>query len=483
MSDPTHEPEHAEALVRQSGAPESADRLPVNDEEGNIRPQFVAAVAAEIAAADEARLRHLAGDLHEADLASLLEALPPDKRPKLVELLGPDFDFAALIELDANIRDEIWQELSTRTLAEGMRELEADDALILLEDLDKEEQAEILDAMPAIDRAALKRSLEYAEDSAGRLMQTTLVTAPPFWTAAQTIDFLRDTDAGELPESFFEVFIVDPAHRLLGNVFLDALLRARGFEHLDDLMETDRRSVLVSEDREEVARIFERYNMVSVPVVDEAQRLVGVITNDDIVDVIRDEADEDLKALGGVSVTEELSDSVWWTTKSRFLWLFANLFTAFLASGVLGLFEGQLEKMVALAVLAPIVASQGGNAATQTMTVAVRALATRQLSRFNTMRVVGREILVGALNGAIFGIITGVVASIWFGVWGLGFVIALAMLTNLVAGALGGILIPLLLDRADIDPAVSSGAFVTTVTDVIGFGSFLGIATLWFHLG
>jgi magnesium transporter len=207
-----------------------------------------------------------------------------------------------------------------------------------------------------------------------------------------------------------------------------------------------------------------------------------VITNDDIVDVIRDEADEDLKALGGVSVTEELSDSVWWTTKSRFLWLFANLFTAFLASGVLGLFEGQLEKMVALAVLAPIVASQGGNAATQTMTVTVRALATRQLSRFNTLRVVGREILVGALNGAIFGIITGVVASIWFGVWGLGFVIALAMLTNLVAGALGGILIPLVLDRADIDPAVSSGAFVTTVTDVVGFGSFLGIATLWFHL-
>ncbi len=187
--------------------------------------------------------------------------------------------------------------------------------------------------------------------------------------------------------------------------------------------------------------------------------------------------------MGGVSVTEELSDSVWWTTKSRFLWLFVNLFTAFLASGVLGLFEGQLQKMVALAVLAPIVASQGGNAATQTMTVAVRALATWKLSRFNTMRVIGREILVGALNGALFGLMTGVVASIWFGMWGLGVVIGLAMLTNLVAGALGGILIPLFLDRADIDPAVSSGAFVTTVTDVVGYGSFLGIATLWFGLG
>ncbi|TAL82154.1 MAG: magnesium transporter, partial [Beijerinckiaceae bacterium] len=351
------------------------------------------------------------------------------------------------------------------------------------EDLDKHEQAEILEALPAVERAALERSLEYAEDSAGRLMQTTLVTAPPFWTASQTIDFLRDSDAADLPEAFFEVFIVDPAHRLLGNVFLDALLRARGSEQVGDLMETDRRRVLVSEDREEVARIFQRYNMISVPVVDEAQRLVGVITTDDIVDIIREEADEDVKALGGVSVTEQLSDSVWWTAKSRFLWLFVNLFTAFLASGVLGLFEGQLEKMVALAVLAPIVASQGGNAATQTMTVAVRALATRQLSRFNTLRVIGREILVGALNGALFGVMTGVVASIWFGLWGLGFVIALAMLTNLVAGALGGILIPLVLERVKIDPAVSSGAFVTTVTDVVGYSSFLGIATLWFSLG
>ena len=245
----------------------------------------------------------------------------------------------------------------------------------------------------------------------------------------------------------------------------------------------DRRRVIVSDDREEVARIFQRYNYISVPVVDEAQRLVGVITIDDIVDVIREADDEDLKALGGVSVTEELSDNVWWTTKSRFLWLFVNLFTAFLASGVLGLFEAQLQKMVALAVLAPIVASQGGNAATQTMTVAVRALATRELTRFNRLRVIGREILVGALNGAIFGVITGVIASFWFGFAELGFVIATAMLTNLVAGALGGVLIPLLLDRFDVDPAVSSGAFVTTVTDVVGYGSFLGIATLWFRLG
>jgi magnesium transporter len=251
---------------------------------------------------------------------------------------------------------------------------------------------------------------------------------------------------------------------------------------LEAIMQADRRRVNVMEDREEVARLFERYNLVSVPVVDEAERLVGVITIDDVVDVIQEEAEEDLRALGGVSRREELSDPVWWITRSRFLWLLVNLATAFIASSVLGLFEGQLQKMVALAVLAPIVASQGGNAATQTMTVAVRALATRDLSRANALWIIGRELTVGAINGAAFGLITGIISATWFHTPGIGIVIALAMLTNLVAGALGGILIPLLLDRLKIDPAVSSGAFVTTVTDVVGYASFLSIATLWFGL-
>jgi magnesium transporter len=260
-------------------------------------------------------------------------------------------------------------------------------------------------------------------------------------------------------------------------------LRAKSPAKLEDIMNVERRRVTVTDQRDEVARLFQRYNLVSVPVVDEAERLVGVITIDDIVDVIQEEADAEVKALGGVSEQEELSDPVWWTTKRRFLWLFVNLITAFIASSVLGFFEGSLQKMVALAVLAPIVASQGGNAATQTMTVAVRALATRELSRANAARVILREVFVGALNGAAFGVITGAVASLWFGLAGLGAVIALAMLTNLIAGALGGILIPQLLNRFHIDPAVSSGAFVTTVTDVVGYGSFLGIATLWFGLG
>ena len=317
MTDPKRDPEPDDDGDLRLDPREDEAILPATDEEGRLRAPFRNAIMAAIEARDEAQLCALAGSLHEADLASLVEALPHEFRPKLIELLGADFDFAALTELDGNIRDEIMQELPTRTVAEGMRDLEADDALFLLEDLDREDQAEILDALPAIDRAALRRSLEYAEGSAGRLMQTTLVTAPPFWTAAQMIDFLRAADANDLPESFFEVFIVDPAHRLLGNIFLDGLLRAKGTELLSDLM-MDRRRVIVSDDREEVARIFQRYNYISVPVVDEAQRLVGVITIDDVVDVIREADDEDLKALGGVSVTEELSDNVWSTRKAGF---------------------------------------------------------------------------------------------------------------------------------------------------------------------
>lgn len=460
----------------------SGDAASIYDDEGAIDSAFLGHVEAAVRAGDAGQVRQLAGELHEADLGALTAALEPDLRPELIRLMGRDFDFAALTEMDHHIRDEILAELSNEAVAEGVRDLESDDAVALLEDLDAEDQAEILEALPPIDRAQLQRSLDYPDYSAGRLMQTTFVSAPPFWTAGQAINAMRDADEEHLPDSFFEIFIVDPAHRLLGNVFLDTLLRAKSSARLEDVMCADRRRVGVMEDRDEVARIFQRYNLVSVPVVDEAERLVGVITIDDIVDVIREEADAEVKALGGVSEQEELSDTVWWTTRSRFVWLFVNLITAFIASGVLGLFEGSLEKMVALAVLAPIVASQGGNAATQTMTVAVRALATRELSRANALRVILREVCVGALNGAAFGLLTGIVASVWFGLTGIGFVIALAMLTNLVAGALGGILIPQALARFDIDPAVSSGAFVTTVTDVVGYASFLGIATLWFRL-
>ena len=454
----------------------------LHDEEGAIRADFVHSVAAAIAVGDSERVRKLAADLHEADLGGLIEALDHDDRPRLIELMGRDFDFAALTEVDDSVREEILDELPTATVAEGVLELETDDAVEILEDLEPEEQAEILDRMPAVERVALRRSLDYLEDSAGRLMQTTLVTAPPLWTAGQMIDHLGDIDPDDLPDSFFEIFVVDPNHRLLGNVFLDALLKARRTTKLEDILDAERRRVTVTEDREEVARLFQRYNLVSAPVVDEGDRLVGVITIDDVVDVIQEEAEEDIKALGGVSRSEDLSDTVMWIARSRFTWLFVNLITAFVASSVLGLFAGEMQKMVALAVLVPIVASQGGNAATQTMTVAVRALATRELFSGNLQRVMTREVTVGLLNGAAFGLMTGLVAGLWFASPGIGVVISLAMLTNLVAGALGGIVIPVVLDKYGFDPAVSSGAFVTTVTDVVGNFAFMGIATLWFGL-
>jgi magnesium transporter len=456
------------------------DRHPMRDADGDIRPEFVAEISQAVQTGDAAFLRQIVAELHEADLGNLIEALDPDERPRLVELTGADFDFSALNEVDDTVREEILEELEPQTVAEGVRELESDDAVELLEGLDEEDQEEILEKLPQSERDALERSLEYPENSAGRRMQTEFIAVPPDWTAGQAIDYMRETP--DLPERFYEIYAVDGAQHWQGAVPLDALLRARRRVPLADLIDEDRRRVSVLDDQEEVARLFGKYNLVAAPVVDIENRLVGVITIDDVVDVIEEEADEDLKALGGVTSDEELSDSFWTIAKGRFNWLLVNLATAFLASSVLGLFEGQLEQMVALAVLAPIVASQGGNAATQTMTVAVRALATRELGSNNAFRVVMREGLVGLINGLAFAVITGIAAVAWFKIPALGVVIGLAMLCNLVAGALGGILIPMVLERVRADPAVASGTFVTTVTDVVGFFSFLGIATLWFGL-
>ena len=420
------------------------ERFPMREESGEIRREFIEEITRAIKADDAPFLRAVVAELHEADLGDLIAALEPDDRVRLVELTGTDFHFSALNEVDDAVREEI------------------------------------LEKLPPSERDALERSLEYPESSAGRRMQTEFITVPPDWTVGQAIDYMRETP--DLPDRFYEIYAVDGAKRWKGAVSLDALLRSRRPVPLADLIEEDRRRVSVLDDQEEVARMFGKYNLVAAPVVDTANRLVGVITVDDVVDVIEEEADEEIKALGGVTSDEQLSDDVWTIARARFNWLLVNLATAFLASSVLGLFEGQLEKMVALAVLAPIVASQGGNAATQTMTVAVRALATRELGSNNAFRVVVREGLVGLVNGIAFAVITGVAAVAWFNIPGLGVVIGLAIICNLVAGALGGILIPMLLERVRADPAVASGTFVTTVTDVVGFFSFLGIATLWFGL-
>src|SRR3954452_23489106 len=467
-------------VARRAGPESVLDRFPMRDEDGDIRPEFVEKVSDAIKAADAPFLREIVAELHEADLGDLIEALDPEQRPRLVELTAADFDFSALNEVDDSVRDEILEELEPKTVAEGVRELESDDAVELLEGLDEEDQEEILEKLPQSERVALERILLYPENSAGRRMQTEFIAVPADWIVGQAIDYMRDTP--DLPDRFYEIYAVDDAQHWQGAISLDALLRARRPVPLADLIDEDRRRVSVMDDQEVVARLFGKYNLVAAPVVDTANRLVGVITIDDVVDVIEEEAEEDIKALGGVTRDEELSDSVWTIARGRFNWLLVNLATAFLASSVLGLFEGQLEKMVALAVLAPIVASQGGNAATQTMTVAVRALATRELDSNNALRVVLREGLVGLVNGLAFAVITGVAAVAWFKIPGLGIVIGLAMICNLIAGALGGILIPMVLERVRADPAVASGTFVTTITDVVGFFSFLGIATLWFGL-
>jgi len=455
-------------------------RLPMRDEGGKIRREFIEAITRAIKLRNTTLLRAEVAELHEADLGDLIGALDAEDRVSLVELTGADFDFSALNEVDDTVREEILEELEPETVAEGVRELESDDAVELLEVLDEREQEEILEKLPPSERDALERSLDYPENSAGRRMQTEFIAVPPDWTVGRVIDYMRETP--NLPERFYEIYAVDFAQHWQSAVALDALLRSRRPVPLADLIDEDRRRVSVLDDQEEVARLFGKYNLVAAPVVDTENRLVGVITIDDVVDVIEEEADEDLKALGGVASDEELSDNVWTTARGRFNWLLVNLATAFMASSVLGLFEGQLQEMVALAVLAPIVASQGGNAATQTMTVAVRALATRELGSHNALRVVIREGMVGLVNGIAFALITGVAAVAWFRIPGLGVVIGLAIICNLVAGALGGILIPMVLERVRADPAVASGTFVTTVTDVVGFFSFLGIATVWFGL-
>jgi magnesium transporter len=463
---------------KDAAAPPSVDAM--RDEEGALRAEFVEHVAQAIADDDAAALHGLVGDLHAADLGDVIEGLEPELRPRLVKLLGRDFDFLVLTEVDATVRQAIAEELGAAAVAEGVRELESDDAVAILADLPQDEQTEILEQLPARERVTLARILLYPENSAGRRMQTEFVAVPPAWTVGRTIDHLRETP--DVPDRFWELYCVDGADRLQGTVALDRLLRTKRPVPIGELIDEEAHSVRVSDDQEDVARLFEHYDLVSTPVVDASDRLVGVITFDDIVDVIEEEAEEDIRALGGVGREEELSDPVLYVARGRFNWLLVNLATAFLASSVLGLFEGELEKMVALAILAPIVASQGGNAATQTMTVAVRALATRDLSSVNAARLILREVLVGLVNGLAFAVITGVAAAAWFRLPDLGVVIGLAMICNLVAGALGGILVPLVLHRFRADPAISSGVFVTTVTDVVGFFSFLGIATLWFGL-
>jgi magnesium transporter len=461
------------------GAEPGLTAPPMRDAEGALNADYVAAVSAAVAAGDRDRVSALAADLHQADAGELIGAIDPELRGPFVQLLGDKFDFSALTELDDNVRLQVLEDLPANTVAEGVAELETDDAVYILEDLEDEVRHEILEQLPAGDRVALKRSLDYPEESAGRRMRSEFMAVPPFWTVGQTIDYMREAD--DLPDDFYEVFVVDPSFKLLGTVQLSRLLRAKRPVVLSELQDETRHVVHANEDQEEVARRFERYDLVSAPVVDESERLVGVLTIDDIVDVIQAEVDEDIKRLAGVG-DEEISDTIFTSSRSRLPWLVVNAFTGFLAASVIGLFDGTIEQMVALAVLMPIVASMGGNTGAQAMTVTVRAIATRELSRRNMRRVIVRESAVGFVNGVAIAILVGIGAGAWFGDIDLGLVIGAALVVNMLVAGTVGVLVPMMLNRLKIDPAIASAVFVTATTDVIGFLAFLGLATWWFGL-
>ncbi|MGR3462838.1 MAG: magnesium transporter [Roseovarius sp.] len=425
---------------------------------------------------DRARLWAEMEPLHAADIADLLEQISGGDRRRLIALYGQEFDGDILSELDESIREEVIGLLHPEVLAEAVRELESDDVVDLVEDLEDDQQEAILDILEASDRLAVQQSLTYPEYSAGRLMQREVVSAPEHWRVGDVIDFMRG--AKDLPEQFYHIILVDPRLHPVGNVTLGRIMAARRGTALRDLLEETFHTFAVTEEEADVAYAFNQYHLISAPVVDEEGRLVGVITIDDAMIVLDEEHEEDILRLAGVGEEGGFSGRLTETIRDRALWLFVNLLTAVLASVVIEQFAETINQMVTLAVLMPIVASMGGNAGTQTMTVAVRALATRDLTPRNALRMVLRELVVGGANGAVFGVVMAGVVGLWFGVPLLAAVIAVAMLLTLVAAALGGIAIPMTLERFGIDPALASGPFVTTITDVVGFFAFLGLASL-----
>ncbi|WP_454286943.1 magnesium transporter [Rhizobium arsenicireducens] len=464
--------------IRVRAAPEDSHE-DIYADNGSIRSDFLTLVGAAIADRDLLFLRQHVARLHESELGDLIEAIQPDQRIALVRLLGDDFDMTALTEVDEAIRLQIVQHLPNAQIAAALGDLDSDDAVYILEDLDHDDREDILSQLSFTERVRLRRALDYPESSAGRRMQTEFVAVPPFWTVGQTIDYMRDEE--DLPESFTQIFVIDPTFKLLGTIDLDRILRTKRQVKVETIMRETSHPIPAEMDQEEAAQLFEQYDLLSAAVVDENDRLVGVLTINDVVDVIQEEAEEDLMRLGGVG-DEELSDSIRETSRSRIPWLLVNLLTAFLAASVISLFEATIEEIVALAILMPIVAGMGGNAGSQTMTVSVRALATRDLDIHNAWRVVRREAGVGLLNGVVLGILIGVIAGIWFQDINIGGIIATAMLINMFAAAVAGILIPLLLVKVGADPAVSSAVFVTTVTDITGFFAFLGLAAWWFNV-
>ncbi len=422
-------------------------------------------------------VRAFLADLGDADRAELVSKIAPSDRAYLIDRFPQIFTAAVFSWLAPDLSRRTLEDMPAARVAALISPLESDDAVHLIEDLSPSFQKQILLKLSASDRAAVEEGLTYPDESAGRLMSRDFVAIPRFWTVGKTIDYMREAHADELPDHFTVVFVIDPLYHVVGEIPLDRILRSKRAVKIEELALNDIHPIPAETDQEEVARLFRREGLTSAPVVDEDNRIIGVITVDDVVEVVAEEAQEDILRLGGVE-SADLHRGILPTAISRFWWLAVNLVTAFVASGVVGLFEHTLQKIVALAVLMPIVAGMGGNAGTQTLTVAVRALAMKELSKTNMMRTVIKETAVGFLNGFAFAVITGIAAAYWFQDNLLGVVIGMAMTINLVAAGLFGILIPLALEKLEFDPALASAVFLTTVTDVVGFFTFLGLASL-----
>ena len=452
-----------------------SDNESMLDEVLPVSPELVDEIIYALEEGDKDQIDFLLEPLHNADIADVFEQLNDNHRRILTSVIGSEMEPEVLSELDDSTLDDVIAEMDDEDVARAISQMESDDAIHVLEDLDKVEQRKIIDALSDEDRRTIEAGLSYPEDSAGRLLQKNLVSVPGHWTVAQVIDYFRTDE--KIPDEFYEVFIVDPLHRPIGTVALNKIIRSDRDKLISSIMEGEPKTVPVEMDQEEVAYLFRQYDLTSMAVVDEGGRLIGMITVDDVVDVIDEEAEEDFMLMSGIQETD-ITESVIEASKNRVIWLVINLATAILASMVIAVFDATIEQMVALAVLMPIVASMGGNAGTQTMTVTVRALATRDLTSTNARRIIFREFLIALLNGVVIAVLIGGLSWAWFQNSALGGVMAMAMIINMIMAGLAGILIPIGLDKVNIDPALASSIFVTTVTDVIGFFAFLGLAAL-----
>ena len=453
-------------------------KIPEKKVNFEFNKEFINVLSKKIKDNDTAFLNRTLKELHPSDSADLIENLIPENRIKLIEIEGFNLDPEIFIELNESIQTEIFILLSTESIVNILRRLESDNALKILENLDEKKKNTVLDKLPPKDRFILQEGLSYPEDSAARIMQREFTAIPSNWSVGQTIDYLRENK--DLPEEFLEIFIVDSDFKPIGTVPSSKVLRASRDSKMNLIMSEMPVLIPVDMDKEEVGRIFENYNLISAGVVDKTNKLVGMITGDDVVTVVKEEAEEDVLRLAGVG-DEEITDSVLKKTKRRFNWLLLNLFTALLATWVISKFGATIEQMVALAFLMPIVASMGGNAGMQTLAVTIRAIATKELSSGNLTQIVTKEFIIGVLNGIIFAAITALIVQLWFKEINLSILIAVAMVLNMMVAGLFGILVPVSLKKFNIDPAIASSVFVTTITDVIGFLSFLGIGSYFFY--